>query len=439
MASTIEKKEKSVVDIKFSATKEEFNEALKESYKKNKGRFQVPGFRKGKVPYSLVIQYYGEGVLYEDAVQIIANNNYPEAVKEHNLEVVSRPDLSVDEINDDGMKYTVTVTVKPEFTLGKYEGVEVPYVKREVTDETVNEAIESERKRNATLEEVTDRPVQEGDTAVIDYEGFKDGVAFEGGKGEAYSLKIGSKSFIPGFEDQIIGHNAGEEFSIEVKFPEDYHSEELKGADAVFNVKIHTIKSEVLPELDDEFAKDVSEFDTLEEYKADIRKQQEEQAEKDAKTMFEGETVRVVCENTEIEIPDAMIENEIDNMLQEQNMRMRQSGIDMDMYLKYMGQSMDQFRDSMRPMASVRVKSALVIEKIKEEIKPEVTEDEINEEIALMAKSYNMEADELKKALGDNMDFVKENIGARKTVEFLTEKAVKTEPKPAEEEKKDEE
>ena len=439
MASTIEKKEKSVVDIKFSASKEEFNEALKESYKKNKGRFQVPGFRKGKVPYNLVIQYYGEGVLYEDAVQIIANNNYPEAVKEHNLEVVSRPDLSVDEINDEGMKYTVSVTVKPEFTLGKYEGVEVPYVKREVTDETVNEAIESERKRNATLEEVTDRPVQEGDTAVIDYEGFKDGVAFEGGKGEAYSLKIGSKSFIPGFEDQIIGHNAGEEFSIEVKFPEDYHSEELKGADAVFNVKIHTIKSEVLPELDDEFAKDVSEFDTLEEYKADIRKHQEEQAEKDAKTMFEGETVRVVCENTEIEIPDAMIENEIDNMLQEQNMRMRQSGIDMEMYLKYMGQSMDQFRDSMRPMASVRVKSALVIEKIKDEIKPEVTEDEINEELEVMAKSYNMEVEELKKALGDNTEFVKENIGARKTVEFLTEKAIKTEPKPAEEEKKDEE
>ncbi|MBQ4271298.1 MAG: trigger factor [Clostridiales bacterium] len=444
--ATIEKKENSRVEIALSASKEEFDKALMASYNKNKKRFQVPGFRKGKVPYGLVVQYYGEGVLYEDAIDEIVNKAYPEVVKENDLKVVSRPELDVQEINEEGMKYTLTVTVKPEVKLGKYEGVEVPYSEREITDESVNEEIERMRKRNASLEVVEGRAVKEGDTVVIDYEGFKDGVAFEGGKGENYSLKIGSKSFIPGFEDQIIGHNVDEEFSIEVKFPEDYHAEELKGADATFNVKIHNIKEEIVPELDDEFVKDVSEFDTLDELKADIRKNQEEAAKKEAKNAFLNEVVKTVCDNAEVEIPEVMIENEVENMVNEQAGRMQSQGIQLEMYLQYMNQTLEDYKESIKPIAKPRVKSNLVLEAIAEDLKIEATPEEYDKEIEEMAKAYNMDKENILKALGEDNEFVKEGIVSRKTVEYLEEKAVKTEPKEepkaeekAEEEKKDEE
>ena len=438
MASTIEKKEHSQVVISLQANKEEWNGALKKSYNKNKNRFQVPGFRKGKVPYQLVCQYYGEGVLFEDAMNEIANEQYPEAVKEHDLKVVSRPEMDVTDINEDGIKYTITVYVKPEFELGQYEGVEVPFKEQVVTDEDVDAEIERMRKRNASLEEVEDRPAQEGDTVTIDYEGFKDGVAFEGGKGEGYNLKLGSKSFIPGFEEQVAGHNVDEEFTIEVKFPEDYHAEDLKGADATFNVKIHAIKTEIVPELDDEFAKDVSEFDTLDELKADVRAKQQERADKDNKAGFENETVRAVCDNCEIDIPESMIQNEVEQMAQDQAARMSSQGIGLDMYLQYVGQTMDDFKKSLEPMARVRVKSSLVIEKITEKIDPEVTDEEYNEELSTIANSYKMDLEEVKKSIGDDSAFIKDSIKARKTVEYLASKAVKVEPKPAEEAKEEE-
>lgn len=438
MASTIEKKEHSQVVISLQANKEEWNGALKKSYNKNKKRFQVPGFRKGKVPYQLVCQYYGEGVLFEDAMNEIANEQYPEAVKEHDLKVVSRPEMDVQDINDEGIKYTISVYVKPEFELGQYEGVEVPFKDKVVTDEDVDAEIERMRKRNASLEEVSDRPAQEGDTVTIDYEGFKDGVAFEGGKGEGYNLKLGSKSFIPGFEEQVAGHNVDEEFTIEVKFPEDYHAEDLKGADATFNVKIHAIKTEIVPELDDEFAKDVSEFDTLDELKADVRAKQQERADKDNKAGFENETVRAVCDNCEIDIPESMIQNEVEQMAQDQAARMSNQGIGLDMYLQYVGQTMDDFKKSLEPMARVRVKSSLVIEKITEKIDPEVTDEEYNEELSTIANSYKMDLEEVKKSIGDDSAFIKDSIKARKTVEYLASKAVKVEPKPAEEAKEEE-
>ena len=438
MASTIEKKEHSQVVISLQANKEEWNGALKKSYNKNKNRFQVPGFRKGKVPYQLVCQYYGEGVLFEDAMNEIANEQYPEAVKEHDLKVVSRPEMDVQDINDEGIKYTISVYVKPEFELGQYEGVEVPFKDQVVTDEDVDAEIERMRKRNASLEEVSDRPAQEGDTVTIDYEGFKDGVAFEGGKGEGYNLKLGSKSFIPGFEEQVAGHNVDEEFTIEVKFPEDYHAEDLKGADATFNVKIHAIKTEIVPELDDEFAKDVSEFDTLDELKADVRAKQQERADKDNKAGFENETVRAVCDNCEIDIPESMIQNEVEQMAQDQAARMSNQGIGLDMYLQYVGQTMDDFKKSLEPMARVRVKSSLVIEKITEKINPEVTDEEYNEELSTIANSYKMDLEEVKKSIGDDSAFIKDSIKARKTVEYLASKAVKVEPKPAEEAKEEE-
>ena len=438
MASTIEKKEHSQVVISLESSKEEWNEALKKAYNKNKNRFQVPGFRKGKVPYQLVCQYYGEGVLFEDAMNEIANEQYPEAVKEHDLKVVSRPEMDVQDINDEGIKYTISVYVKPEFELGQYEGVEVPFKDQVVTDEDVDAEIERMRKRNASLEEVSDRPAQEGDTVTIDYEGFKDGVAFEGGKGEGYNLKLGSKSFIPGFEEQVAGHNVDEEFTIEVKFPEDYHAEDLKGADATFNVKIHAIKTEIVPELDDEFAKDVSEFDTLDELKADVRAKQQERADKDNKAGFENETVRAVCDNCEIDIPESMIQNEVEQMADDQAARMSNQGIALDMYLQYVGQSMDDFKKSLEPMARVRVKSSLVIEKITEKIDPEVTDEEYNEELSTIANSYKMDLEEVKKSIGDDSAFIKDSIKARKTVEYLASKAVKVEPKPAEETKEEE-
>ena len=429
MASTIEKKEHSQVVITFDASKEAWNEALKKSYGKNKNRFQIPGFRKGKVPYQLVCQYYGEGVLYEDAINELANSEYPEAVKEHDLKVVSRPELDVTEINDEGIKYTITVYVKPEFELGIYEGVEVPFKDKVVTEEDVDAEIERMRKRNASLEEVEDRPAQEGDTVTIDYEGFKDGVAFEGGKGEGYNLKLGSKSFIPGFEEQVAGHSTGDEFTIEVKFPEDYHAEDLKGADATFNVKIHAIKTEIVPELDDEFAKDVSEFDTLDELKADVRAKQQERADKDNKAGFENETVRAVCDNFEIDIPDSMIQNEVEQMADDQAARMSNQGIALDMYLQYVGQSMDDFKKSLEPMARVRVKSSLVIEKITEKLDPEVTEEDYNEELTSIANSYKIDVEEVKKSIGEDSAFLKDSIRARKTVEYLASKAIKVEPK----------
>ena len=429
MASTIEKKENNIVEISLEATREEFEAALKQSYNKNKGKFQIQGFRKGKVPYQLVIQYYGEGVLYDDAIEFIASPAYVEAVKEHDLKVVSRPDLSIDEIGENGMKYKLAVSVKPEFELGQYEGVEVPYSVREVNDTTVSEEIERMLKRNASLEEIKDRAVENGDTAVIDYEGFKDGVAFEGGKGENYSLKIGSKSFIPGFEDQIIGHNVGDEFAIEVTFPEEYHSEDLKGAAATFNVKLHTIKCEKLPELDDEFAKDVSEFDTLDELKADIKKKQEDSAQKEAKAAFENAVITAVSENTEIDIPDSMVDTEIDQMVNEQNSRMSQQGINLDMYLKYVGQSMDEYKASLKPMAKIRVKSNLVIEKIASVINMEATKEDYDKEVEIIAESYKMSKEDIAKSLGEDNEYLKEAIISRKTVEYIASKAVKTEPK----------
>lgn len=427
--ATIEKKEGSVVVISLEATREEFEAGLKQSYNKNKNKFQVPGFRKGKVPYQLVLQYYGEGVLYDDAIDYIASPAYAQAVKENDLQVVSRPNLDIQSIDENGMKYTLEVTVKPEVKLGQYEGVEAPYESVEITEEDVANELEMMQKRNSSTEEVTDRAVVDGDTVVIDYEGFKDGVAFEGGKGENYSLKIGSGSFIPGFEEQIIGHNIGEEFAIEVKFPEEYHAEELKGAPATFNVKIHAIKATILPELDDEFAKDVSEFDTLDELKADIKAKKTEQATKRAEDAFANEVVRVVTENAEVEVPECMVDTEVENMAQDQAMRMQQQGIELDMYLKYVSQTMEQYKESLRPVAKVRVKTNLVVEAITNEIKPEVTDEDFDKEYEAMASAYGMKKEDIEKALEGSKEYLKETISGRKTVEALVAKAVKTAPK----------
>ena len=435
--SSVEKKDNNIVVISLEASAEEFKDALQKSFNKNKNRFQIPGFRKGKAPFNLVKQYYGEGVLYDDAIDYVVNPAYIAAIKEHDLKVVSRPELDIQEIGDDkGIKYTITVTVKPEVELGQYEGVEAAYRFNAPSDETVEAELKRLQDRNGRMVPVEGRAVENGDTVTIDYEGFVDGVAFEGGKDEGHDLKIGSNSFIPGFEEQLIGHNIDEEFPITVTFPEDYHAENLKGKEATFQIKLHAIKVKELPELDDDFAKDVSEFDTLDEYKADILKTQKEQAEKSAQERFENEVVRVVAENAKVDIPECMVDTEIDSMIDEQNYRMRSQGLDLNMYLKYMGQTMEEYRAGIRTMAETRVRTQLVLEACGKAMNIEATDADVEEEAEKISAQYGMKKEDFMARIKDNDAFIRESIVGRKTVEALAEKAVKTEPK--EEEKKEE-
>ncbi|MBQ0012511.1 MAG: trigger factor [Clostridiales bacterium] len=437
--SSIEKKDNIVV-ISLEASAEEFKDAMMKSFNKNKNRFQIPGFRKGKAPYKLVMQYYGEGALYDDAIDFIVNPQYSEAIKEHDLKVVSRPELDIQEIGEDkGMKYTITVTVKPEVELGQYEGVEATYRYVAPTDETVENELKRQQERNGRKVPVEDRAVADGDIVTIDYEGFVDGVAFDGGKDEGYDLTIGSNSFIPGFEEQLIGHNIDEEFPITVTFPEDYHAENLKGKEATFQIKIHAIKVKELPELNDDFAKDVSEFDTLDEYKADIMKTQSEQAEKAAKDSFENEVVKVVCENAKVDIPSCMVDTEVDNMIDEQSYRMRAQGIALETYLQYMGQTMDEYKLGLRTMAETRVKTSLVIEACGKAMNIEATDADVEEEAEKIASQYGMKKEDFLARIAGNDQFIRDSIVGRKTVDALTEKAKKVEPKEEAKEEKTEE
>ena len=437
--SSIEKKDNIVV-ISLEASAEEFKDAMMKSFNKNKNRFQIPGFRKGKAPYKLVMQYYGEGALYDDAIDFIVNPQYSEAIKEHDLKVVSRPELDIQEIGEDkGMKYTITVTVKPEVELGQYEGVEATYRYIAPTDETVENELKRQQERNGRKVPVEDRAVADGDIVTIDYEGFVDGVAFDGGKDEGYDLTIGSNSFIPGFEEQLIGHNIDEEFPITVTFPEDYHAENLKGKEATFQIKIHAIKVKELPELNDDFAKDVSEFDTLDEYKADIMKTQSEQAEKTAKDSFENEVVKVVCENAKVDIPSCMVDTEVDNMIDEQSYRMRAQGIALETYLQYMGQTMDEYKLGLRTMAETRVKTSLVIEACGKALNIEATDADVEEEAEKIASQYGMKKEDFLARIAGNDQFIRDSIVGRKTVDALTEKAKKVEPKEEAKEEKTEE
>ena len=435
--ASIEKKDNNIVVISLEASKEEFKDAMMKSFNKNKNRFQIPGFRKGKAPYKLVKQYYGEGALFDDAIDFIVNPAYSAAVKENDLQVVSRPELDIQEIGEDkGMKYTVTVTVKPEVELGQYEGVEAEYRYIAPTDEMVEAELKRKQDQAGRMVPVEGRAVEDGDTVTIDYEGFVDGVAFEGGKDEGHDLKIGSNSFIPGFEEQLIGHNIDDEFPITVTFPEDYHAEKLKGKEATFQIKIHAIKVKELPEIDDDFVKDVSEFDTLDEYKADIKKSKEEQAQKSAQDRFENEVVKVVCENAKVDIPACMVDTEVDSMIEEQSYRMRSQGIALETYLQYMGQTMDEYKAGLRTMAEARVKSSLVLEACAKAMNIEATDADVEEEAEKIAAQYGMKKEDFMARIKDNDAFIRDSIVGRKTVDALTEKAVKTEPK--EEPKKEE-
>jgi trigger factor len=433
MASVLEKKEEHKVVLTIDLSAEVFNEALQRSFKKNANQFMIPGFRKGKAPMALVTKYYGEGVLYEDAIDMAVNPAYAEAIKEHGIEPVSQPELDVLDIGrDKGLKFTVTVTVKPEVTLGQYQGVEAVKPEFPVDDASVEQELKRMQERNSRLIPVEDRPIQDGDTANIDYEGSVDGVPFDGGKGASYDLKIGSKTFIPGFEEQLIGHNNGESFDIDVQFPDDYNNEDLAGKQAVFAVTVNSVKMNELPELDDEFAKDVSEFDTLAEYKESLRKKQEENAAQRANGMFEENVIQAVTANAEVDVPHVMIHQEMDRMYDEQSNQMRYQGFEMEQYLSYMGQTADGFKAQLHEPAEQRIRTRLVLEAIAKAENVTATEEEIAAEIETMATQYGMSAEDLKARLPvDGEDnFVADAVVHRKTVAMLVEKAVPVAPPP---------
>lgn len=430
MASVIEKKENNVVELTIEVSPEVFSEALQRSFKKNANKFNVPGFRKGKAPMHIVTKYYGEGVLYDDAIDFAATPAYVAAIAEHGLDPVSRPDMDIIDIGRaTGLKFSVKVTIKPEVILGDYLGVEAVIPEYPVTDEDVERDLKRVQERNARLVPIVDRAIEEGDTANIDYEGFLDGVPFDGGKGASYDLKIGSRTFIPGFEEQLIGKQVGEEFELDVSFPEDYTSAELAGKAVIFKVLINEVKNRELPVLDDEFAKDVSEFDTLSAYKASLRTKLEENAAHRASGAFEENVIQAVVANATVDIPHVMIHNEMDQMLDEQRQQMKYQGIELEQYLGYIGQSVETFKEQLHEPAEARVKTNLVLAALAKKEAIEASEEEVDAEIERMAKLYNMQVADLKSRLAASENgFVKESVIRNKLVAMLTAKAVKIAP-----------
>ncbi|NCU26768.1 trigger factor [Candidatus Nomurabacteria bacterium] len=366
-----------------------------------------------------------------------AEKAYTEAVSEHSLDPVSRPQIDeISEIGSDkGVKFTIKVTVKPEVELGEYSGLGITKDEPVISDEEVDKELEKVRERNARMIPVEDRAVLDGDTANIDYEGFLDGVPFDGGKGSSYDLRIGSGTFIPGFEEQVIGRNEGDEFDVNVTFPEEYHSEELKGKAVVFKVKLNSIKAKELPEIDDEFAKDVSEFDTIVEYKDSLRTKLTETALKNADIDFEEKLVKAVVAGSKVNVPDVMTENEIDRMIDEQASRMKYQGIELEQYLQYMGQDMQSFRDSLKEAALDRVRTNLVMESLGKKLAIEVSDDETDAEIARLSEQYGLKPEEIKAQFDGNLSFIKENVIFRKTIDYLKNEDSSVSDKPKTEKK----
>ena len=420
----VEKTEnKNEVKLSFTVEAEKFEEAMKKVYSKTAKYFNIPGFRKGKAPMQLVERQYGSEIFYEDAFNELVPDLYDEAIKENNIEAVSKPDIDITQMEKGkDLIFTATVKTKPEVKLGKYKGIEIKKIEYNVSDEEINHELGHMQERNSRLISVEDRPVEEGDITVIDFEGFVDGVPFEGGKAENHELEIGSKTFIPGFEDQIIGMKIDEERDINVKFPEEYFSKDLAGKDATFKVKLHEIKKKELPELDDEFAKDVSEFDTLDELKKSIKEKIEEENKNKEKYETEEEAIKTVCENTEIDIPSGMVELEIDNMIKDIEARLSYQGLKLEQYLQMMGKTESEMRTEFEEQAKRSVKSRLVLEAIATAEDTLPTDEEVTEKIKEMAKQYNrdekelLENEQLKSYLADSMK-------TEKAIDFIVKNA----------------
>lgn len=418
------KVETNVYELEITVDAETFTEACKKAYMKQRKSIQIPGFRKGKATQGMIEKVYGEGAFYEEALEIV----YPEAVgsafDEAGLKVIDQPtDVEFPVMNkQDGVVIKMKVTTYPEVKLGEYKSLKGKMLDTEATDEDVENELKSMQDRNSRLVTVEDRESQMGDTCDIDFEGFVDGVAFEGGKGENYPLELGSNSFIPGFEEQVAGHKTGDEFDVNVTFPEQYEPS-LAGKEAVFKCKINEIKTKELPELDDEFAKDVSEFDTLDELKADLKKQISERKEANAKTDYENQLIEQVVENMEVEIPECMNKQKCDEMIQDYSYRLQMQGLDLNTYLQYLGQTMEQFREQFMDGAKQQVKVKLALDAIVKAENIEATEEEIAEEIAKLAEQYNMEADKIKAAVPQEQ--LTDDIVTRKAVDFVVDNSVK--------------
>jgi len=422
MGYTVEKVSGNQVKIAFEIAAEKFDDAVQKAYLKVRGRINVPGFRKGKAPRRLIENMYGESVFYDDAFDILFPDEYEAAVKENDLQVVDRPE--VDEVKQIGvgknLQFTVKVFVKPDVELGEYKGLKAVKYVHKVTDEEIDSRIQQDVDKATTMVDVTDRAVENGDTVNLDYAGTVDGVAFEGGTAQGQTLEIGSGHFIPGFEEQMIGMSIGEEKDLNVKFPDEYHAEELKGKDAVFHVKVNGIQTKAVPALDDDFAADVSEFDTFEEYKKNIEKELTERARKNADVQLENELVQQAVDAADCDIPEAMINDEIEMMLREMKLRMMYQGLRFEDYIKYTGQTEDQVKEMYRPEAKNRVKMQLVLEAIVKAEQVEVTEEEVEKATADEAERSGRELEEFKKSLNDRQkEYLKENAAIRKVVDMI--------------------
>lgn len=424
MNTKVEKIENNVVKVEVTIPSEKFNETLKKSYNKNAKKFNIPGFRKGKAPLQIIEKFYGEGVFFEDAAEMIIDETYPEAIKENNISPVDYPKVDIVQIGKDmDFIYTADVTVKPEVKLGEYKGVEVKKVEYTVNDDDINSQLDSMREKNARLLTKENSAVENGDIAVIDFEGFIDEKPFEGGKGENFELTIGSKTFIPGFEEQLIGVKAGESKDVKVNFPEDYQAEELKGKPAVFKVSVNEIKYKEIPELDDEFAKDVSEFDTLDELKADLRKKAEEANKVREKQEYEDKVIEKVVEVCEIDIPNAMVEREIDYMVRDLDYRLKYQGLDIEKYANIMGITVDKIREDFKEIAAKRVRTNLILEAVAKAENITASDEDIEKKAEEIAKQYGSEdISKIKeKIISTQKEIIAEELVNNKVIDFLVE------------------
>ncbi|MCI6120595.1 trigger factor [Blautia obeum] len=426
MSLQVEKLEKNMAKLTIEVSADDLEKALQSAYMKQKNKISLPGFRKGKVPRQMIEKMYGAEIFYDDAANALIPKAYADAYDECELEIVSRPEIDVVQIEKGKpFIFTAEVATKPEVTLGEYKGLEVDKISTRVTQKEVDAKVQEEAEKNARTITVEDRPVQDGDEVILDFEGFVDGVAFEGGKGENYPLTIGSGSFIPGFEEQLVGAEAEKEVEVNVTFPEDYHAEDLKGKAAVFKCTIHEIKAKELPEIDDEFAAEVSEFDTLEEYKADIKAKIKEQKASEGKTKQEDQVVEQAVKNAEYEIPKAMVETQALQMVEDFGQRIQSQGLTMEQYFQFTGMTADKMLEEMRPQAIKRIETRLVLEAIAKAENIEISDEKLDEELAKMAEAYKMEVDKLKEFMSDNeKKQMKEDMAVQEAVTFLVENAV---------------
>ena len=424
MAVQVEKKEKSMAVITVTVPAEDFAKAMKETYNREKGRYQLPGFRKGHAPQKMIEQFYGKGVFFEGAVNSCINKTYADAAKESGLDIVSRPEIDVTQVEaGKDLIYTATVAVKPDVTLGEYKGIEVQKADMTVTDQDVEDAVRRELEKDSRLVTVTDRAAQDGDTVKIDFDGSVDGVAFDGGKGENYPLQLGSGSFIPGFEEQIVGHSAGDAFDVEVTFPEDYHAKELAGKAAVFKTVLHEIQTREIPELTDAYADDKG-FDSVDAFREDVKQKLTDAKAKSAAAANENAVIGKVVENAQIELPEPMIETQVEQMIDDYARRMQSQGLQLDQYMEYTGMTMDKLKEQFHPQAVRNLKTRLTLEKVVEAENIEVSEDAIDAEIKRMAEQYKVDFEKMKEFMTeDDKKNISMDLKIQEAVDFLVAEA----------------